>query len=321
MRPQLSIVIVNWNGGALLRDCLASLRRYPPHLPYEVIVVDNASTDASAAWLESEEALSLFAPGQLRVIANADNLGFSKANNQAFAASDAPLVLLLNPDTEVRAGTVNALIAGVRSDERIAACGPRQINSDGSLQPTVWHNPPAAWEILLSGTKLYRLLPSRARGELLLGPHWDHARRRFVRRLSGAAMLVRREIIEEVGGLDERFYMYGEDLEWCLRMVRRGYLLLFEPAAVVLHHCSKSSVQRWGNLETLRRVTDGQLRFQRYTLPRRRLIGNVLACSVVGLASYARRTLAGQPTAELRMQLALYAAYLKRALGGGYYEP
>ena len=176
MKVELSVVIVNWNGGALLRRCLACIAQHPPLVPYEVIVVDNASTDSSVAWLHSDEAHALLREAPLRVIENQENRGFSQANNQAITLSTAPLLFLLNPDTEVRPTAIDTLIAALQSDRTVGACGPRLVNPDGSLQPTVWHNPPAAWEILLSGLKVYKFIPTRLRGELLLGPLWNHAR-------------------------------------------------------------------------------------------------------------------------------------------------
>ncbi|MBA3257472.1 MAG: glycosyltransferase family 2 protein [Pyrinomonadaceae bacterium] len=315
MTVELSVVIVNWNGGGLLRRCLACIVQHAPLVPYEVIVVDNASTDASVAWLHSEEAHALLGETPLRVIENQENRGFSQANNQAITLSNAPLLFLLNPDTEVRPKAIDTLIAGLQSARTIGACGPRLVNPDGSLQPSVWHNPPAAWEILLSGLKIYRLLPPRLRGRLLLGPHWDHAQRRKVPRLSGAALMVKRRVVEQVGGLDERFHMYGEDAEWCARMIRDGWVLLHEPEAVVVHHGSQSSIRRWGNAETLRRIIDGQLRFQSYFLPRRRLLINVLASATVSGLAHLRRSARGQSTDETGIALELYRKYLKYALG------
>lgn len=314
MAPGLSIIIVNWNGGDLIRNCLASLRDHSPAVDYEVIVVDNASTDGSVDWLRSEEAKAMIRPATLRLIANRDNVGFGRANNQAFASSEASLVFLLNPDTEVQAGALDTLIASLRENDRVGVCGPRLIMTDGSVQPSVWHNPTPPWEVVVSGLKLHYLIPKRWRGRFLLGHHWDHAHRRFARRLSGAALLVRRKVIDQVGGFDERFYMYGEDVEWCLRIHRAGWLLLFEPAAVVVHHASSSAIQRWGPLETFRRVAEGQLQFQSYVLSRPRLIVNLVISFLVALVSYVAHVLTRRSTEELRTLLALYAEYFKRAV-------
>ena len=311
---ELAIVIVNWNGGGLLRAAVESIARHPPGVPYEVVVVDNASTDDSLAWLRSGEAQAALGGAPLQLIENADNRGFSKANNQGFAATRAPLLLLLNSDAEVRAGAIDRLVETLRADERTGAVGPRLVNPDGSLQASVFRNPPTAWHTLVEGFRLARLLPARLRGELLLGGHWDHARRRRVPRLSGAAMLIRREMVDEVGGLDERFHMYGEDVEWCLRITRGGWRMVHEPEAVVMHHGSGSSKQRWGSLETYRRIIDGQLSFQEQCLSRPHRLANIAAAAAVASASFAWQSARGHEATEQRAALALYSKYLGRAL-------
>ena len=314
MAVELSIIIVNWNGGAFLRAAIESVIDAPPGVEFDIIVVDNASTDASLDWLRSPEATKRLGGVSLRLVVNTANAGFSKANNQGFALSDAPLLFLLNSDAEVRAGTLDKAVATLKSDGRIGAVGPRLVNPDGSLQPSVFRNPPAPWEILLAGFRLHRLLPANLRARLLLGGYWNHADRRSVKRLSGAAMLVRREVIERVGGLDERYHMYGEDVEWCLRISRGGWLLVHEPDAVVMHHGGQSSKQRWGDVEAAHRIIDGQLRFQERCLARPHLVSNILASAAVAGVSYAWRGLRGAPAAEARMALGLYAKYLKRTL-------
>ena len=314
---ELSIIVVNWNGGALLGRCVESIAARPPSVAFEVIVVDNASSDDSVARMRGGEgARALAGAGRLRVVENADNRGFGRANNQAFALTRAPLLFLLNPDTELTEGAVDALIRTLRTGARVGAVGPKLLNADGSLQVSVWRNPPAAWEMLLTGLRLHRLLPRRVRGELLLAEHWDYGRRRAVGMLSGAAMLVRREVVDEVGGFDERFHMYGEDNEWCLRMVRAGWTLLFEPAAVVMHHGAASSLKRWDEHEKLRVQAAAYLDFQRHCLPRRRRVANLLtSCFLLSVQRTARR-LRGRESRDVETTLELHAADLRRALRG-----
>src|SRR3712207_2161144 len=127
---ELSVIIVNWNGGELLRRCVESLVASPPSLAYEVIVVDNRSSDDSVARLRGSEAARSLGL-RLRVVENGENLGFGRANNQAFKLTDAPLVFLLNPDTEVTPGSVDALVDAVRSDERVGMVGPKLLNEIG----------------------------------------------------------------------------------------------------------------------------------------------------------------------------------------------
>jgi GT2 family glycosyltransferase len=315
LKVELSIIIVNWNGGEFLRRSVESVVAFPPSLEYEVVVVDNASADDSVALLRAIElARELTDSGRLRIVENSENRGFGPANNQAFALTDAPLLLLLNPDTEVTAGSIDRLIATVQSNSRIAAAGPRLLNVDGSLQISVWRNPPAAWEILLSQLKLYLLLPRRFRGELLLGGHWDHNRERRVPMLGGAAILVRRTVIEAVGGFDERFHMYGEDNEWCLRIVRAGWQLIFQPGAVILHHGAQSSLQRWNNLEKLRIQLEANYFFQQHSLPRRRLITNQLASYVTASGQHLWRRLRGVHAPDVKLAREIHWEHLKRSV-------
>jgi GT2 family glycosyltransferase len=316
MAAELSIIIVNWNGGELLRSCLKSVAQAPPSVSYDIVVVDNASSDASVAWLRSAEVATLLPGIEVHVIENADNAGFARANNQGFAYTRAPLLFLLNPDTEVKPGAIDTLIACLNSDGGVGACGPRLLNTDGSPQHSVWRNPPTASEILITGLGLWRLIPRGLRGRLLLGGHWDHATRRDVPILFGAAILARREMIDEVGGLDERFHMYGEDNEWCLRITRGGWRLIFEPAAAVTHHGGQFSLQRWSSMEKLRVQMDAGFQFNRYCLTRGRSIANVAATCFVSFTQKSWYKLRGRPAEAAEIIWEVHLAELKRLLRG-----
>src|SRR5262245_38979619 len=196
--PELAIIIVNWNTGELLEQCVRSIEANSPGVNYEIYVVDNASMDESHLFLRALKRLEGGAP--IYLIENQENLGFARANNQAIAISETPLLLLLNPDSEVAPGAIDAMIETIRLDTDIGVCGPRLHTSDGSLQPSVWSTMPGAIYCLLDDLQLYRLLPEKARGELLLGRFWNHDSQREVKSLSGAAMMVKREVIDSVGG-------------------------------------------------------------------------------------------------------------------------
>lgn len=310
MSAELSIIIVNWNAGALLQRCIQSIVQKPPSISWEIFVIDNASTDGSTEWLKTASLSS----SQIKLIENSDNAGFGKANNQGFKFSSAPFVLLLNPDTEVTQGAIDTLLATLQSDPRIGACGPRLINPDGSVQISVWRNPPAAWEILLSQLKLYLLLPRRMRGELLLGGHWDHTRRRTVPMLSGAAILARRQMIDEVGGFDERFHVYGEDNEWCLRITRAGWQLMFVPEAIVLHHGAQSSMQRWTDLQKLDVQLEASYVFQKHSLARWQLVSNQIANVFTSTAQHLWRRIRGIEAPEVARAWRIHCRHLKRSL-------
>jgi len=297
---------VNWNGGDYLRRCLDSLAKYPPTVPHEVIVVDNASTDGSNEFLRSFK--------DIRLILNTENLGFGRANNQAFKVSDAPLLFLLNSDAEVHEKTLDTLIATINESEKIGAVGPRLLNTDGTLQPSVWRNPPTPWEMIVTSFGLYKLLPKRQRGKRLLGYHWDHSHRLSARMISGAALLLKRKVLEDVGGFDEHFHMYGEDNEFSLRIVRSGWLMLFEPKAAVTHHAAKSSEKRWSELERRAMIYEGSFRLQRIHLSRSAALANLVTGYGLTTLRQGWLTLRRRPREENSLVRRLYGDELRHML-------
>ena len=315
MPYDLSIIIVNWNGGSLLTRCIETVISSAPKVTYEIVIVDNASTDDSLAQLRSSEvAAPMIEREQIRIVVNSDNRGFGAANNQAFALTDSPLVFLLNLDTEVPPGTIDTLIQKLNSDPKVGACGPRMLNADGSLQTSVFFNPPRVWHTFLSQLWLYRLLPRRIRGELLLGGHWSHDRERTVPMLGGAAILAKREMIEEVGGFNERYHMYSEDSEWCWRITRANWRLMFVPEAILLHHGAQSSGKRWTPADQLRVRLSAGFNFEHQVLPRWRLAANQLANYIVVNVQIAGRKLLRVQHPELQVIKEMHRKHLMRAL-------
>jgi len=313
MSVELSIIIVNWNGRALLAKCIESIAKHPPTVPYEIVVVDNASTDGSVEWLRAARSNGPLNGASFRLIENAENVGFARANNIAFRQTGAPMLFLLNSDTEVKEGAIDRLIETLKSSEKAGGCGPKLLNTDGSLQHSVYRNPPTAWEILVTGLRLYYLLPRGIRGDLLLGPYWDHASRRKARMLSGAAILLRKEVIDSVGGFDEEFHFYGEDIELCLRIVNSGWELWFEPDAQIVHHGAASALLRWGSEEQLRVIVDGNMRSFKKSLPRPHFIANCLASCLVLLLERVWRLIRGVSTKDIDIQFDVYRRHLKDA--------
>src|SRR5262245_7492043 len=316
MRMELSIIIVNWNGQGLLAKCLESIVQRPPAVPYEIVVVDNASTDGSVEWLRAAQSNGLLKGAGFRLIENTENFGFARANNIAFRQTSSRLVFLLNSDTEVREGAIDRLIETLKSNEKAGGCGPKLLNPDGSLQHSVYRNPPTAWEILVTGLRLYYLLPRRIRGALLLGPYWDHASRRKARMLSGAAILLRKEVIDSVGGFDEEFHFYGEDIELCLRIVNSGWELIFEPEAQVVHHDGESALLRWGSEERHRRLVDGLVRCYRKSLPRFHFVANCLASCLVFSLERMWRGARGVSAKDIDVLLSVHREHLMDAVSG-----
>jgi len=315
MPYELSIIIVNWNGGRLLTRCVETIVNSAPKVTYEIVVVDNASADDSLAQLRaSEVAAPMIAGEQIRIIVNPDNRGFGAANNQAFVLTSSPFVFLLNLDTEVPPGTIDTLMQKLNSDPKIGACGPRMLNPDGSLQVSVFFNPPRVWHTVMSQLWLYHLLPERIRGELLLGWHWKHDRERLVPMLGGAAILARREMIEQVGGFDERFHMYGEDNEWCWRITKSDWRLMFVPEATLFHHGAQSSSKRWSHVEQIRLRLRAGFNFENQIKSRWRLAANQLANYLVVTVQISGRKLLGIQHPELQVIREMHREHLKRAL-------
>ena len=310
---ELSIVIINWNGGDLLTRCIQSIINSNIEVEFELIVVDNASSDDSMSRLEADPIGSvLISTGQLRTIRNSENIGFGRANNQAFEATSSPFVFLLNTDAELKPGTANTLLKTIKSHDRIGACGPKILNPDGSTQTSVYFNPPRFWHTFLWQLKLHRLLPSSIRGTFLLGPHWKHDTRRDVPMLTGAALLVRREVIETVGGFNEIFHMYSEDNEWCWRITNEGWRLVFEPEAIVLHQGGASALRRWTLEEKIEVQLDSEFQFTSLALSKFDLIANQLANNVVVNAQIGARKIRGMDVAELWVIRKAHKRNLKR---------
>ena len=312
----VAIIIVNWNGRRLLAKCIESIIKHPPSAPYEIVVVDNASTDGSAEWLRAAQSEGWLKETTLRLIENEENVGFGRANNIAFSQTDARMLFLLNSDTEVREGAIDRLVETLQSNEKAGGCGPKLLNTDGGLQPSVYRNPPTVWEILVTGLRLYYLLPRPIRAELLLGPYWDHSRRRTTRMLHGAAILLRREVIDSVGGFDEEFHFYGEDIELCLRIVNSGWELIFEPEAQVVHHDGESALLRWGSEERHRRLVDGILRCYRKSLPRFHFVANCLASCLVFSLERMWRGARGVSAKDIDVLLSVHREHLMDAVSG-----
>ncbi|HET6976305.1 MAG TPA: glycosyltransferase family 2 protein [Pyrinomonadaceae bacterium] len=315
MAYELSIIIVNWNGGSLLTRCVETVVSSAPKISYEIVIVDNASDDDSVAQLRASAVVQqMMATEQLRLVFNSENRGFGAANNQAFALTYSPFVFLLNLDTEVPPGTIDTLVQKLTSDPKIGACGPKLLNADGTTQTSVFFNPPRVWHTILSQLWLYRLLPQRFRGELLLGWHWSHDRERSVPMLGGAAILAKREVIEEVGGFNERFHMYAEDNEWCWRITKSNWRLMFVPEAILLHHGAQSSGKRWTPADQIRVRLRAGFNFERQVLPRWRLAANQLANYLVVTVQITGRKLLRIQHPELNVIREMHREHLRRAL-------
>lgn len=311
----LSVVIVNWNAGSRLQEAIDSIVSAPPRGTWEIVVVDNASTDGSIDAVRSHAVNRSFLDvGRLRVISNATNVGFGAANNQGFAASTGGLVLLLNPDAAVAAGAVDVLTDVLDRDPSAGAVGPQLLGPNGEVQASVFRNPPRVADILVSCFGLYRLLPRSIRARWLLGSHWAHDERRRVPMVIGAAMLVRRRVIDEVGGFDERFHVYGEDHEWCLRITRAGWHVVFEPRARVRHEGGASAAQRWDRLEAVEPHVRAEYLLDRIALSPWQVVAIEGAQLVGATGQFGSRLVRGLDRRAVRIALRLHGELLTDAV-------
>jgi len=245
----LSVIVVSWNVSTLLRRCLRSLYDSPgvsfatpdgaaaPLISAEVIVVDNASRDGSAEMVRAEFPEAV-------VIANHTNLGFTAANNQGLETSRGRYVLFLNPDTEVTDDALATMVRYMDAHPEVGALGPELRFGDGSLQssrrrfpsladaffestPLAWHWPENAW------ARRYRMEDTPPPDNAPQPVDW----------VVGAALMARRATLDQIGGFDEGYFMYSEELDWCRRAKEAGWQVVFLPEARIVHHEGKSSEQ------------------------------------------------------------------------------
>lgn len=247
--PDLSIVIVNWNVRELLRRCLVSIASsdglfvgldtpgYSTSGGWraEVIVVDNASADESVAMLAQDFPW-------VQVIANRQNRGFTTANNQGLAVSRGRYVLFLNPDTELAPDALSLLLRFAEEHPQVGVVGPQLRYGDGSLQSSRRRFPTLA-TFFLESTIVQRWWPRNQVLSRYYALDLDNDATSQVDWLVGACMLLRRAVLEQIGGFDEGFFMYSEELDLCRRAVDAGWQVVYLPAAVVTHYEGKSSEQ------------------------------------------------------------------------------
>ncbi len=340
--PILSIIIVNWNVRDLLRACLASVQRswgaggqggreagepyhftnlpiYRSTITIEVIVVDNASSDGSAEMVTAEFPW-------VRLIANAENRGFTGGNNQGLAISAGRYVFFLNPDTVVVGDALATMVAYLDAHPEIGALGPQLRYGDGSLQssrrrfptfatalfestPVGWHWPNNPW------ARRYRMEEKKTfevseTSKVSTGEEVDW--------LVGAALMVRREALAQVGGFDEGYFMYSEELDLCRRIKQAGWRIVYLPAAQIIHYEGKSSEQIVA-ARHIRFQTSKVRYFRKFHGP---LAAEVLRVFVLGLFAVewsieAVKWLLGSQRPLRRARMAAYGQLLRTRLRSG----
>ncbi len=231
MTPDVSLVIVAYRAAAFLPSCLAALRAAAPGRTLEVVVVDNASADGTPEVVRSLEP-------EARIVANAENRGFAAAANQGARETRGRFLLFLNPDARVAPGALEALVVALEAQDRAGLASPRLAARDGTAQPSAWPEPRLA--TLAFDALLLRNLAPRSRLHRI-EPASD--RPVVVPCVSGACLVARRACFETLGGFDERFFLYHEDWDLCLRAGKAGFASLLVPAATAVHDLGGSAFQ------------------------------------------------------------------------------
>jgi len=231
----VSIIIVNWNTCKITCDCLKSVYEQTKGVLFEVIVVDNASSNGSIEMFKSEFS-------QTNLIVNIDNRGFAAANNQGMEVAKGRYILLLNSDTIVLENAIAKIVSFADNHPEAAVAGCRVLNRDKTLQPTCFMFP-SILNMLLEAVYLCNLFPSSRFFGRERMTWWDRNDTREVDVATGCFILVRRDAIKQVGMMDERFFVYGEETDWCYRFKNKGWKILFSPNAEIIHLGGQSSRQ------------------------------------------------------------------------------
>lgn len=224
-RPDLSIVIVNWNGIDILRDCLRSVAENTAPDEAEIIVIDNASEDGSQAMVEAEFPRAV-------LIRNEENRGFAPANNQGLEIAEGRYLLLLNTDTVVLGDVLQKSVAYMDEHEDVGAFGCRVLNPDRTMQATCFAFP-SLFNLTLWASGL-TALPGAFFGRQTYRS-WKRDSEREVDVVTGCYLMVRREVYEQVGQLDEQFFFFGEETDWCTSIAEAGWKVRFAPVGEIIH--------------------------------------------------------------------------------------
>jgi GT2 family glycosyltransferase len=232
MSVVLSIIVVNWNTRQLLQDCLTSVYANIGVIETEVVVVDNGSTDGSIEML-----LSLFP--KVLLISNQSNKGFAAANNQGIRLSNGKYYLLLNSDTIVHHGVLEQSLTYIEHHPSVGIMGCRVLNTDGTVQFSC-SGFPSLLNLAILASGLWKLAWPAFFDRYQMR-HWDRSNERDVEVISGCYMLVRAKAVNEVGLLDEDFFFFGEETDWCRRFRKAGWELRFAPVGEITHYGGASA--------------------------------------------------------------------------------
>ncbi|CUS98935.1 Glycosyltransferase, GT2 family [Candidatus Kryptonium thompsonii] len=272
MKVDLSIIIVNYNVKDFLENALRSIEKAIEGISAEVFVVDNASEDGSVEMVKQKFPW-------VKVIANKQNLGFAKANNQALKIAKGKYILLINPDTIVQEDTFKVLISFFESHPECGMAGCKILNPDGTLQLACRRSFPTPWVAFTKMVGLSTLFPKSKIFAKYNLTYLDPDVITEVDAVSGSFMMIRREVYEQVGGLDDDFFMYGEDIDWCYRIKKAGWKIYYVPLTQIIHFKGEST--RRSNIDEIRVFYDAMRIFVRKHYREFALLGLILKVGIV----------------------------------------
>jgi len=230
----LSIIIVNFNTCELLKNCLDSVYLHTKDLNFEIIVVDNASSDNSLLTVKEKFP-------HVKLIENSKNVGFARANNQGIEISTGKYILLLNSDTLLINNVLPNLVALLEKKQNFGIVGPQVLNEDKSLQFSFGNFPGIQAEL-----ERTFLLENRLTRKRMLNDKRIFAQDAFpVNWVSGCCLMIRRNVYEKIGGLDEQFFLFNEEADWCLRALKAGWPTCYDPGSQIIHYGGKSTQKNY----------------------------------------------------------------------------
>ncbi len=246
----LSIIIVNWNTKELLRKCIQSIMSNAPSFDYEVIVIDNASSDGSADMLKYELAKDQYldrfdSVTNAHVIINEQNLGFAKANNQGIKRAKGEYILLLNPDTEVQHNCLQRTVNYMREHQDIGILGCQLLNPDKTVQASIRTFPTLSSQILIL-FKLHNLFPNQTTLKKYHMTDFDYQKSQFVDQVMGAYFLINRKVINKIGLLDEKYWIWFEEVDYCKQAKNANFKIYYFKDAQTIHAKAQSFNQVLG---------------------------------------------------------------------------
>jgi len=236
---KLSIIIVNWQTKDLLKKCLESIFYYGKNIDYEIIVIDNASTDGSQGTIKQFSNLAI---KPFKFILNNQNLGFAKAVNQGIRISEGNFILLLNPDTEIKENTLNKMIEFMETHRKAGIAGGKILNPDGTVQLSVRKFPELISQIIVL-LKLHHFLKDFSPVKKYFVLDFDYSKTQEVDQLMGSFFMIRKKLLDEIGLFDERLFIWFEEVDFCKRAKNKDWQIFYYPEAEIIHQKAASFSQ------------------------------------------------------------------------------